>query len=83
VPLAIIPILLFLVVGEPVTLLKTAGIIEAVHIPIVTALVLYLNHRSLPRGLRASAPVFWLTVFAGTFFAVFAGFFLLQELGAI
>ena len=47
-PLALLPIGLFLLIGEPVTLLKTAGIIDAVHIAIVTALVLWLNRRSLP-----------------------------------
>ena len=68
---------------EPVPLLQFAGITEAVHIPIVTALVLYLNHRELPPGLRASPLVFWITVAAGVFFLWFAGFFAAQELGWI
>jgi hypothetical protein len=79
--LAIVPIAVFLWIGEPVPLLQFAGITEAVHIPIVTGLVLYLNQRVLPTGLRASAPVFWITVAAGVFFLWFAGFFAAQELG--
>lgn len=72
----ILPIALYLVMGEPVGLLKIAGAIEAAHIPVLTGLTLYLNHRVLPPGLRPSWPVFVLTALAGLFFAVFAVFYL-------
>jgi hypothetical protein len=71
-----LPIALFLTMGQPVELLKIAGSIEAVHIPIVTALVLYLNRRVLPPELAPSAASFWMTVVAATFFAAFAGLYI-------
>ncbi|MEO7436430.1 MAG: Nramp family divalent metal transporter [Candidatus Binatia bacterium] len=46
--LTVVPIALYLTVGEPVGLLKAAGVIEAAHIPVLAGLVLYLNHRFLP-----------------------------------
>lgn len=81
--LAGLPIAIYLRFGEPVTLLKTAGGIEAAHIPIVTGLTLYLNHRMLPQGLKASGFTFWATVLAGVFFGAFASIYLLQLIGVI
>lgn len=69
--LTVIPIVLFLMVGQPVTLLKAAGIIEAAHIPVVAWLTLYLNRRSLPPGLAPSLPTFLATALSGLFFAAF------------
>jgi hypothetical protein len=63
---------LYLLVGEPVGLLKAAGVIEAAHIPVVAGIMLYLNRRSLPPELQASPLVFALTALAGVFFAAFA-----------
>lgn len=77
----IIPIALYLIVGNPVTLLKLAGAIEAAHIPIVAGLTLYLNQKLLPPDLLPSAPVLIVTILAGLFFTAFAGFYLLQLLG--
>jgi Mn2+/Fe2+ NRAMP family transporter len=81
--LAGLPIAVYLFFGEPVGLLQTAGAIEAAHIPIVTGLTLYLNHRMLPRKLQPSAFTFWATVIAGLFFAGFAVTYLLQLAGLI
>jgi len=72
----ILPIVLFVIFGEPVGLLKLAGAIEAIHIPIVTGLILYLNHRTLPDGLRPTWFAFILTSAAGLFFVVFALFYI-------
>lgn len=80
---AALPIAVYLLFGQPVGLLQTAGAIEAAHIPIVTGLTLYLNHRSLTRELRPSAFSFWATAIAGLFFAVFAVVYLLQLLGML
>ncbi|MBW4481506.1 MAG: Nramp family divalent metal transporter [Tildeniella torsiva UHER 1998/13D] len=80
--LAVLPAAVYLFFGEPVGLLQTAGAIEAAHIPIVTGLTLYINHRMLPQGLRPSAITFWSTVLAGVFFAVFAVIYLIQLVGA-
>ncbi|MGQ0571054.1 MAG: Nramp family divalent metal transporter, partial [Armatimonadota bacterium] len=74
----VLPIALYLISGEPVGLLKLAGAIEAAHIPIVTGLILYLNSRRLPEGLRPSGPVFAATAVAGLFFAAFAVIYLFR-----
>jgi len=81
--LAALPIAIYLFFGQPVGLLQTAGAIEAAHIPIVTGLTLYLNHRMLPKDLRPSKVIFAGTVIAGLFFAVFAVIYLLQLTGVI
>lgn len=79
----IMPIILYLLIGNPVQLLKLAGAIEAAHIPIVTGLVLYLNKRELPKELQPSKIVFGVTALAGLFFAAFAVVYLLQLAGVI
>ncbi|PMB53747.1 manganese transporter [Fischerella thermalis CCMEE 5201] len=81
--LAILPIAIYLFFGQPVGLLQTAGAIEAAHIPIVTGLTLFLNHRMLPKELRPSKTIFAGTAIAGIFFAVFAVIYLLQLIGVI
>ncbi|GAB4232314.1 MAG: Nramp family divalent metal transporter [Elainellaceae cyanobacterium] len=81
--LAILPIAVYLFFGQPVALLQMAGGIEAAHIPIVTGLTLYLNHRMLPKELRPSKLIFAGTVIAGLFFAAFAIVYLLQLLGVL
>jgi Mn2+/Fe2+ NRAMP family transporter len=79
--LTVLPIVLYLMIGEPVGLLKVAGAIEAAHIPIVTGLVLYLNRRWLPRDLRPSHGTLAATGVAGMFFAGFAGIYVFQLVG--
>ncbi|WP_373529950.1 Nramp family divalent metal transporter [Nostoc sp.] len=81
--LVALPIAVYLFFGEPVGLLQTAGGIEAAHIPIVTGLTLYLNHRMLPKELQPSKIIFGGTAIAGIFFGVFAIIYLLQLLGII
>jgi Mn2+/Fe2+ NRAMP family transporter len=74
----LVPLVLFLLVGQPVGLLKLSGAIEAAHIPFVTGLTLYLNHRSLPPDLRPSWFTFAMTALAGAFFVAFALTFLIS-----
>ena len=74
----LVPIALYLIFGEPVALLKIAGAIEATHIPVVTALVLYLNHQTLPADLRPSWISLIATALAGLFFAAFAVIYLVS-----
>jgi Mn2+/Fe2+ NRAMP family transporter len=81
--LVVLPIAVYLFFGQPVGLLQTAGAIEAAHIPIVTGLTLFLNHRMLPTELRPSKIIFGGTAIAGIFFAVFAVIYLLQLIGII
>lgn len=73
----------YLLVGDPVRLLQLAGGIEAVHIPFVTALVLYLNKKTLPPALQPAGVSFWGTVLAGLFFGGFALVYLLQLAGVL
>jgi Mn2+/Fe2+ NRAMP family transporter len=77
----IVPIALYLMIGNPVTLLKMAGAIEAAHIPVITFLTLFLNHKLLPAEMRPSLPVIIVTGSAGLFFAAFAVFYLVQSFG--
>jgi Mn2+/Fe2+ NRAMP family transporter len=74
----VLPIVIYVVAGEPVRLLKVAGAIEAAHIPLVTALTLFLNHTRLPRALRPSWPITMATSVAGLFFAAFAVYYVVQ-----
>lgn len=74
----ILPVLLYIISGNPVELLKLSGAIEAAHIPVVTALVLYLNKKHLPVELQPSRVSFGGTLLAGIFFAFFAITYLVQ-----
>ena len=79
----VFPVLLYLWMGEPVELLKIAGAIEACHIPFVVVLILYLNHKSLPAGLKPSMISFSFTLVAGLFFLLFATIYILQLTGVV
>jgi Mn2+/Fe2+ NRAMP family transporter len=72
------PISIYWAVGKPVTLLKIAGAIEAMHIPVLTGLVLYLNRRTLPAEFRPGNASFTLAVIAGLFFVGFTVVYLAQ-----
>jgi hypothetical protein len=72
------PIGLYAVAGNPVELLKIAGAIEAAHIPVVTALTLFLNRTRVPAGLRPSVFTTAATIAAGLFFAAFAAYYVAQ-----
>ena len=78
--LAVLPFAVFLIFGDPVALLTLAGSIEAVHIPLVAALTLWLNRRTLPAGLRAGRIATGLVVAAILFFTTFAAYYLWQQL---
>jgi len=81
--LTVIPILAFVIAGDPVALLKLAGIIEAAHIPVVTAAILYLNKKKLRKELQPSNVVFSLTLLSGISFAIFAILYIVQISGLI
>ena len=78
--LTALPISLYLILGDPVTLLQIAGGIEAAHIPLLAGLTLFLGARELPRELRPSTFTLVITALAGAFFAVFAGFYVVEAL---
>lgn len=73
--LTVAPVALYLIVGEPVTLLKLAGAIEAAHIPVVAAIAVFLNRSRLPASLRPPVGFVVGTLGAALFFGAFAGFY--------
>ena len=81
--LCVLPAVLYLVIGEPVGLLKVAGLIEACHIPVVAFLILYLNRKTLHPQLRPGVISSVFTGIAGLFFAVFAIVYILQLTGVM
>ena len=78
--LAVLPIVLYLIAGEPVVLLKAAGAVEAAHIPVIALCTVYLNRR-LPDGLRPSWGIVALALLAALFFAAFAAVYAYRLLG--
>lgn len=76
--LGAVPLAVYIIVGEPVGLLQVAGIIEAIHIPIIAGLTLYLNATKLPRELRPSVFSIVINVVACLFFIGFASLYLWQ-----
>jgi Mn2+/Fe2+ NRAMP family transporter len=76
-----IPIVIYLMMGEPVALLKIAGAVEASHIPFVAGLILYLNIKKLDKELKPSWFSLGLVSIAGLFFAAFAMIYVLQLAG--
>ena len=79
----VLPVIVYLLIGEPITLLKIAGAIEAAHIPVVAGLTLYLNQKKLPVDLRPGLFTLTMTAAAGLFFALFAAVYVLQLTGII
>jgi len=77
------PITVYLIIGEPIQLLKIAGAIEAFDIPILVILILYVNQKNLPPALKPSKFAFIFTALAGIFFAAFAAIYILQLTGGV
>ncbi|WP_028571735.1 Nramp family divalent metal transporter [Desulfonatronum lacustre] len=67
-----IPIIVFLLLRNPVVILSVAGIITAAHLPIMVALTLYLNLSRLPRHLGPGIFFTTATGFAIVFYAFFS-----------
>ena len=69
---AIIPLIVFFLVKNPVDILAIAGTVAAVHTPVVVFLTLYLNMKRLPKGLQPSWFSISCMVLSGLFFSSFA-----------
>lgn len=78
--MGILPIIFIILRPEPVEFLIIAGIIEAVHIPVVAFSVLYLNWKTLPSDFKPSKLVIGLTGAVGLFFMTFAAYYVYIEL---
>jgi Mn2+/Fe2+ NRAMP family transporter len=79
--LAILPLVIYFFSPEPVGMLKIAGALAAIQIPIVTGFILYLNLKQLPRTLRPDWISLGGTLIAGIFFTFFAFLYLWQLIG--
>jgi Mn2+/Fe2+ NRAMP family transporter len=77
--MGVVPFIFILVQLEPVTALAIAGIVEAIQIPVVAFMTLYLNRRTLPVEFRPSLPIVILTIAVGVFFAVFSLYYISIE----
>ncbi len=73
--LTALPILVFLLLRNPVDILSIAGIITAAHLPVVVILTLYLNLTRLPRSLGPGLWSIAATVLAILFYGFFSIFF--------
>lgn len=69
---AAIPLIVFFLVRDPVSILSIAGTVAAVHTPVVVFLTLYLNMKRLPSTLRPGIFSIICMVFSGLFFTAFA-----------
>lgn len=69
---AVIPLIVFFLVRDPVEILAVAGTVAAVHTPVVVFLTLYLNMKRLPSALRPGAFSIICMVLSGLFFTAFA-----------
>lgn len=76
--LCVAPFTVFVAAGEPVGLLQVAGVIEAIHIPIIAGLTLYMNSSTLPGALKPSLSTIIINVVACSFFLGFAALYLAQ-----
>ena len=71
---AILPLVVFFAVKNPVDILSVAGTVAAVHTPVVVFLTLYLNRKRLPAPVRPGhfiTVAMWLSGIAYGAFAVF------------
>ncbi|ROO60202.1 natural resistance-associated macrophage protein [Micromonospora sp. Llam0] len=80
VAMTLAPLVLFLLVRNPVDILSVGGIIAAAHTPVVVGLTLYVNRR-LPAQVRPSRISQVALGAAGLFFGAFAVVYLLSLVG--
>ena len=69
---AVIPLIVFFLVKNPVDILSIAGTVAAVHTPVVVFLTLYLNMKRLPKTLQPGWFSISCMVLSGLFFSTFA-----------
>ena len=74
----VLPIILYLWMGEPVQLLMIAGVIEAAHIPVLVGCILVINYKTLPKELKPGIFTTIMTTLSGLFFAAFTIVYLLD-----
>jgi Mn2+/Fe2+ NRAMP family transporter len=64
----LLPLVLYLVVQDPVTIMSMSGVVAAVHTPFIVTLILLVNWRHLPRVVRPGLLATGLLALAGCFY---------------
>jgi Mn2+/Fe2+ NRAMP family transporter len=72
---AVLPLVAFFIVRNPVDILGVAGTIAAVHTPIVVFLTLYLNHKRLPKEFRPGKLITFSMILSGLFYGAFGVYY--------
>ncbi|KMQ49938.1 Manganese transport protein MntH [Chitinispirillum alkaliphilum] len=67
---ALIPLVVFLIVREPVALLSFGGIIAAIHMPVIVLLTQYVNVKNLPAELRPGRVISWVMYVSGFIYII-------------
>ncbi|WP_416674493.1 Nramp family divalent metal transporter [Egbenema bharatensis] len=80
VTVAVLPLIVFFLVRDPVDILEVGGIVAAIHTPVVVGLTLYLNKTKLPKSLQPGWFAFSVMVLSGIFFTVVAILYFMIEL---
>lgn len=80
VTVTVLPLLVLLVVQNPVDILSVGGIIAAAHQPVVVGLTLYLNKTKLPKELQPGWLAFSVMILSGLFFTGVAVLYFMIEL---
>lgn len=78
---AVLPLIIFLIVRNPVDILSAAGIIAAIHTPVVIFLILFVNKKLLIEELRPGKFITFIMIFSGIFFSVIGIVYLLDLTG--
>ncbi len=78
---AILPLIVFFIVRDPVDILSVGGVVTTVHTPVVVFLTLYLNRVQLPKALRPGWFSLICMVLSGLFFTGFAILYFLDLFG--
>ncbi|MDM9379763.1 Nramp family divalent metal transporter [Chlorogloeopsis sp. ULAP01] len=78
---AILPLIVFFLVREPVDILSVGGVVTTVHTPVIVFLTLYLNRTQLPEQLQPGWFSLTFMVLSGLFFTGFAILYFLDLFG--
>lgn len=78
---AVLPLIVFWAMRDPVQILSIGGIVAATHTPVIVFITHYINRRHLPEALRPGPVMSVLMIGSGLFFLAFAVLYLLDLAG--
>lgn len=73
--LTLLPLLVFILLRDPVHILSLGGIITAAHMPVVVLLTLHVNRRQLPESFRPGTIWSGIMILVGLYYSIFAAFY--------